>query len=293
MSVNKLSQSSNNRVKPVTGRAGHKLRPSVKKISDVENNDFSVPAHTTVESLHPDESVFGPALKLPFSEEINAYILRQNSVFEMCHPTDSEVMENMHNWEIKRKALLQNKEYSNYLMRFDSHKRGAAFLEIYKEMPDSDYWKCLGETWRMIEVSYPDRALWLKLFSSDRLHRNCLMEKSDWQAFDELPEVMNVFRGYTKGIGRSGLSWTLSEMTANFFATEYASGGRRELFCGYKKGMQGMVVTGKCRKHDVLGYFNGREEQEIVINPEKVFSKRSWEVVGKASTPFSTQVSQS
>ena len=36
-----------------------------------------------------------------------------------------------------------------------------------------------------------------------------------------------------------------------------------------------MIVCGKCHKRDVLAYFNGRSEQEIVIDPHKVFAKRA------------------
>jgi hypothetical protein len=60
-----------------------------------------------------------------------------------------------------------------------------------------------------------------------------------------------------------GISWTLSKEVAVWFARRWQD-----------KGLP-MVVTGKCRKRDVLGYTNGRKEQEIETWPIWRFVSRS------------------
>jgi hypothetical protein len=34
------------------------------------------------------------------------------------------------------------------------------------------------------------------------------------------------------------------------------------------------VIEGKCHKADVFAYFAGRDEQEIVVDPEKVMKQK-------------------
>jgi len=175
-----------------------------------------------------------------------------------------------------REQLLKARDFEGYLRRFDGHKRFAPFLEMHEQMPDADYWKCLALVWDNIEVSFPDRKAWLALFESSRPHRDCLMTRGEQKTLARFPDVLTVFRGYAKGIGRGGLSWTLSEAVALHFA-RYATGSRRAFLCGHKMSAAKMIIAGQCSKRDVLAYFNGREEMEIIVRPGKVFAKRSRE----------------
>jgi hypothetical protein len=69
----------------------------------------------------------------------------------------------------------------------------------------------------------------------------------------------DVFERYrSERYAEMGISWTLSKEVAVWFARRWQD-----------KGLP-MVVTGKCRKRDVLGYTNGRKEQEIIINPVNI-----------------------
>jgi hypothetical protein len=175
--------------------------------------------------------------------------------------------------EKHRAERLQEGDYGGYLFMFGGHKRFPALLEIEHLLPDKDYWKCLNLVWANIEISTPDRREWLRLFTSQRPHRELLMSKTERKRLAAMPDTLTIYRGYAKGRARSGLSWTLSEKRAHFFA-DYAAGNRRRILCGHTGGSS-MVVCGKCHKHDVLAYFNNRKEQEIVIDGRKVLAKRS------------------
>ena len=173
-----------------------------------------------------------------------------------------------------RADRLRRRDYEGYLWTFGGHERLVPLLEIEHLLPDKDYWKCVDLTWYNIEASIPEQAQWLRLFTSTRPQRKFLMSASDRRALAAMPETLTIYRGYRKGLGRSGMSWTLSKERARFFASD-AKQDRRALL-GYRHSSGApMIVRGKCHKHDVLAYFNGRKEQEIVIDPRKVFAKRS------------------
>lgn len=168
-------------------------------------------------------------------------------------------------------------DYVGYLFQFDGHRRFSPFLAVHQLMDDASYWKSVAFVWDNIEVSSPDMATWLALFGSKRPRRDRLMSKKERQAFAQLPDTLMLFRGYAKGKARRGMSWTVSEERARFFA-RYAVGARRAELCGHQKGRTGMVVTGTALKRDVLAYFDGRSEQEIVIHPCNIVLGRSYRV---------------
>ncbi len=175
--------------------------------------------------------------------------------------------------EKDRAERLRRRDYQGYLFLFGGHNRFPELLKIEHLLPNKDYWKCLNLVWVNIEVSAPHRE-WLRLFTSPRPQRKFLMSGTERGELVAMPKTLTIYRGYAKGRARSGLSWTLSKERAGFFA-KYANGTRRQLLVGHRPGGTAMIVTGKCHKRDVLAYFNERDEQEIVIDPRKVFAKRS------------------
>ena len=52
-----------------------------------------------------------------------------------------------------------------------------------------------------------------------------------------------------------GISWTLSEKMATWFATRFKAEGEPR------------IAEGQCEKSSILAYFDGRDEKEIVVNP--------------------------
>jgi hypothetical protein len=175
-----------------------------------------------------------------------------------------------------RAELLRAMDFKAYLWSFGGHERFKPFLEIEHLLSDKQYWKCVALVWSNIEVSSPNQREWLRLFESKRPHRELLISAAERRALAAMPDTLRIYRGYAKGRARRGISWTLSERRAHKFAN-YAIGPRRALLCGHKSGGFGMVAPGQCHKRDVLAYFNGRREQEIVIRPENVsLERRSW-----------------
>lgn len=158
-----------------------------------------------------------------------------------------------------RKRLLREKKYYDYLLlTFERNERFEPFMALCKVFEnDTDYWECLN-------LVYTD-AIWptgkdilLRLFKAKRANREAFMTKEDQMEFAQMPEALTIYRGYQKRGKKLGLSWTLSKEKAIWFAYRWSHRGSP------------LVAIGTCKKADVFGYCNDREEQEIVIDPKKI-----------------------
>lgn len=180
--------------------------------------------------------------------------------------SDAQLMEQyrMTTREFQCELLSQNK-YLDYLCTFDTPAIFAAFRNVYAQIDDDvEYWRCLNLAFTAKEIHISDRkGWWLKLFEAKRGCRDAFMDSSEASLFRKLPNELTIYRGYQRGRGRTGISWTLVKETAAWFARRWPGKG------------EPMVVVGRCNKTDVLGYTNGRNEQEIIINPANVRAMRN------------------
>ena len=108
--------------------------------------------------------------------------------------------------------------------------------------------------------------------NEDATHIEELVEKGlqlgqPWVGLDEderaalaaLPERITVYRGCT-GENKHGWSWTLKPSVARNFAERAYSEGVSDRF----------VLSTVVDKGDVLGYLTGRDEEEIVLDPDGI-----------------------
>ena len=167
-------------------------------------------------------------------------------------------------------AALSQRDFSFFINLFGSHQRLQVFLAIEAHLTDEEYWPLLREVWQFEDLFFPHKEIWFRLLTSSRFGREQIMETADREALEQMSAELEIFRGYTRS-GHNGLSWTLSEATADLFA-QLANGPRMQWF-GNKPGV-GKVISGKCRKTDVIAFFTDRDENEIVIDPKKVYSTR-------------------
>ena len=148
-------------------------------------------------------------------------------------------------------------QYFAYLFITKRPSRLDVFVdELLPLLKDQQYWKLLAYIWTDAEgpgVNYPT---WSQLFASKRPFRDLLMNKAERTTLAAMPEVLTVYRG---GSTKKGLSWTLSEERARWFA---------ERFKDAKKPSK--VFQGTVPKSKVYAYLDDRQEQEIVVNPRFV-----------------------
>lgn len=101
------------------------------------------------------------------------------------------------------------------------------------------------------EVPLPTLIKWFKKAS-----RESLMDAEELAYYNSLPDEFTVYRGIASKSNKKGISYTLSLEKAEWFANRFQKNG--------------YVLTGTAKKKDVLAYFNGRKEQEVLIEPKNI-----------------------
>lgn len=131
---------------------------------------------------------------------------------------------------------------SHYVMEFFENTISHLSKEDFSEILAVAYTQ--GETGR---VETEDLIEWF--FEADKAH---LMSAEEKAKYDSLPEVVKVYRGASEPELFLRPSWTLEEKRAEWFANR--SGG--------------FVLKSKVKKEYIFACFDGREENEVILNPE-------------------------
>jgi hypothetical protein len=147
-------------------------------------------------------------------------------------------------------AVLHRK-YSKIVFLHERPYRVDAFTKIASDLPDETYWSLLASIWTDTENSWQNLDEWRKLFSSNRPHRDRLMDRDEILAYNSLADTVKVYRGCEKGINENGISWTLKRDKAEWFSTRFSK--------------DGVVLEKEVSKEDILAVFTGRNEFEVVI----------------------------
>jgi hypothetical protein len=127
----------------------------------------------------------------------------------------------------------------------------AATNKGLKKTP-SEFWAIVGSVWQDSESIYASLNTWKRLWASEIEGRRTCMSEKDICVFDSLPEQIELWRG-TSHTSIGGLSWTLDQEKAIWFARRFCTNSRVPL-----------VAKGTVAKGDVLAYFGERDEREIV-----------------------------
>jgi hypothetical protein len=146
-------------------------------------------------------------------------------------------------WEVY--VFLHEKPY-----RLDALLRAAK--NGLKKKP-SEFWALLGRVWRDTENDHQHPVKWRRLWAETIEGRQACMSDEDLRIFDGLPEPIEVWRGTSRKRDLPGLSWTLDREKAVWFARRFCSESRVPL-----------LANGIVEKDNVLAYFGGRDEFEIV-----------------------------
>lgn len=192
-------------------------------------------------------------------------ILRHPLLVEHCDPGRGLMTE----WIIESKEgdikrLKEKNKWYQVIFMYANPYLLDAFRKNVKHFDNKTYWKILAAVWTQQEQLWRKRKVFLNLLQSPRPERQCLMSAPERRKLDGLPNVIPVFRGFTGARGVKGMSWTLDQKKAEWFAKRYAAIEH----IGPPK-----LAKAKAKKKDVLAYFNGRKEKEIVIDPEKLTAK--------------------
>ena len=169
--------------------------------------------------------------------------------------------------EKNRAEKLKQQNYRGYLYTFSSEEILKPFLSICRLLADAEYWQLTREVWMCAELIEPDKRTWLRLLQSKKPQRESLMTSEEHAALAAMPDEIQIWRGCGHSAGVHGMCWTIEKSRAEFFAS-YAIDSRRKVFIGLNNNTTPIVASATCRRADVLAYFTGRGESEIVLNPK-------------------------
>lgn len=105
-------------------------------------------------------------------------------------------------------------------------------------------------------------------FCDPRVSMELLMEKDEFEEYEKLPNDLTVYRGCNSieaEIDDFGISWTTERKVAEFFAFRF-------------KDYNGRVFGMDIDKRDILAFFNGRNEYEVIVNPYDLCYSDCWSV---------------
>lgn len=213
----------------------------------------------TAEALDP----LDPELQ-DYKEELAiGPVLRHPLVYQVPYFPQMAPDANGRFWQIQ-KALEDARSEGNWSGYISMHERPyrlQALLDISEnyDLTDEEYWELVAHFWIDSENIHQNASQWRELWMG-RDEPHLAMDSDDLAFLLTLPDVVTIYRGFRDVEHQNGMSWTLDRDKAIWFANRY----RRDDRDAY-------LATAKVRRHDILAYFSGRNEQEIVVYPEKLF----------------------
>ena len=164
-------------------------------------------------------------------------------------------------YESKMAALAratEAKDWHSVVFLHERPYRLNAFETIHEELTDEEYWGILSSIWMDTESLSSDQEQWLEFIEADRPGRALhMMDEVEWATWAELPEQVTVYRGYNLDEGNpDGLSWSLDAGVAEWFAKRFHQ--------------EGVRLSAFVPKGAIIAVLLGRNEQEVIINPEVI-----------------------
>lgn len=171
------------------------------------------------------------------------------------------------------RAARKQRQWHSYVYIHERPWRLDAFVNICYLMGDHAYWELLGDIYTDSENLWQNADLWRDCLTAQRRYRSHLMDAGERETLKNLDlHDTTIYRGFARDGREQGFSWTTDRSRALFFAQRLAMSGDTP-----------RVATGKVNRRDVIACFNGRNEHEVVVLPENVWSIEIVEVGGRTA----------
>lgn len=157
-------------------------------------------------------------------------------------------------------AIAQEK-WDRYVFIHERPYRIEALQRVLWDMRVTDpaeVWPLIGSVWTDSENISEFFDDWLEIWDQDIPNRHLAMDDDERAALAQMADMIDIYRGFGHDVAVRGQSWTVDRDKAIWFANRYQTHG----------GRTPMLASAKVRKTDVIAYFAGRNESEIVVNPD-------------------------
>ena len=202
-----------------------------------------------IEPLHPDlipyfeaDGALGAQVRHPLVYQVPLWSNGSANAYYLQKKKDLE------------KAIAE-KNFNQIIWLHERPYRVEAFIQIADKLPDTKYWSLLGSIWTDTENQWQNLEQWTELLSANRSSRHYLMDESEVQLLNSLPEFVKIYRGCVKGLNEDGLSWTLDKAKAEFFANRFSK--------------EGIILEREIPKSEIIAVLLGRGESEVICEVKK------------------------
>ena len=167
-------------------------------------------------------------------------------------------------------------EYNDFSVILNNKSQIPLFFKETVEYLDKyDFNRFLSHMWVMVEFPNYNEFISPKQFIQyfKKTDKNLLMDKEELKIYNNLLDEIEIYRGVSykwRENGTKALSWTINRDKAKWFATRYE--------------FKGLVYTAKVKKEDVFSYFNSRNEDELVVDYNKIELLSIEEIYSESTT---------
>ena len=152
------------------------------------------------------------------------------------------------------RVLEHSKRVDDILVMMSNPYRLQFLHFIRKELTPKHIGRLLSWCWTQTEFPCQHGTrLMTELFKM--ADTRSLMQSDEYKVYESLKDPITIYRGLQSEDARvRGISWTLDEEKAKWFAKRWNASN-------------GIYYRAVIHKRNVFAYFNGRKEEELVVNP--------------------------
>jgi len=162
---------------------------------------------------------------------------------------------NAQKWIAQFQEKVAVRDFSSFLWMCHRGSRWKALRALAPILRDAEYWQLLRDVYQDAESLWKQPGI-RRLLHARRGERGAFMRDGERAALAAMPERLTIYRG-AQLRNASGWSWSLDVERARWFAVRWHRG-------------EGIVIHATVARSDVIGYLDGREEAEIVCDPDLV-----------------------
>lgn len=211
---------------------------------------------STLKTLMDNTRAHGAAYLLPLLSENGKQFVLDNYKPEQRHLNAVSLL--FSSFEEEKRAI------DRLLILADDITRFSLFSNLALLLSHKGYWHALRNAYTNSDWLDQIPIEWKRLFfSSSRPDREFMMNEEERKYHSSLPRQFRIYRGMSiqeRDSGDFGISWSLDEKSANFFANGYLRHTVK-----YEKIVHSIEVI----REDIIAYFNERQEEEVIYIAKK------------------------
>jgi hypothetical protein len=208
------------------------------------------------------------------AELLNEYTKLQDGWANGTIKPTQEVWERMEEIRAEHKQMyfdekLAAGDVTGALALCSSEKVAGAIVKLAPALTTDQLRDILKDEWTRCEAHRPYRADFVRLFKQVGFITDV---GGEWSKTKTLPKrltgkTVTIYRGNLGEDEPDGIAWTLSKKTAQFFGRHHMSPRARLILGTWREDGVPTVWSAQVDTKDVLAYFDGREEKEVVVDP--------------------------